>query len=95
MISGKGSAIDEYIVHKELPLCVTNIIDFKYLGKSQQCHLTQQQQEVLFLQENAELSKRFLLIVYVENEKTLKAISRHADKDLKYNKNIRTRIFRY
>lgn len=76
MISGQGSAIDEYIVHKNLPLCVTNIIDFKFL-RTQQSHLTLKQLEVLFLDENTELSERFLLIIYVKNKKTLEVISRN------------------
>lgn len=75
LITGQGSAIDEYIVHKNLPLCVTNIIDFKSL-RTQQSHLTLKQQQVLFLDENAELGERFLLIVYVKNKKTLQAITK-------------------
>jgi hypothetical protein len=79
MISGRGSAIDEYIVHKDLPLYITNIIDFKYLSKYQHCHLTPQQQKALFLLENTELSRRFLLIIHVENKKTLEAINRNVN----------------
>ncbi len=74
IISGKNSAIDDYVVHKDFPLFIVNMIEFKYIGEKQQCNLTPKQQDILFMQENKELGKRFLLIVSVENEETQEAI---------------------
>jgi len=74
IVSGSGSAIDEYMAHRKIPLFIVNVIDFKEIDKSQQTHFTLSQKKAVFKERNEKLSERFLLIVNVKNEKSLKAI---------------------